>query len=1209
MTRRAEQVVALLARELDPEVDAQALFVIDLSDPTWAGKQGLRFIELLRGLDAPEPEPEAAPKPSRRRRKPKVEPAPEPEPQTEVGPDLTGLAPAAALEAAYLAFLRLPAAQRAERLATHAQRRADAVDKREAKARAKVQLERTQRLADQLEAYLDRKLDISVEPESLLTVDLIDTADVGLSSARRAAWLAAPGPAASDPTPDRPKPDEGDKDPGATGDGGTRDGDGAAPKKDDGAAPKKGDAPDGAATKHEPGDGEPAKDAAPADAPPTGSSADEVPAKAVDAEAVPEALVAAQARLDGLRLRYVKLSDADKAKLRTEHDQRVEAAALAAATPEPEVEVAPEELQTADELKTARDISDAELEAETAAADRERALTVARLAKTEAKRILAEEEARLLGIKGAQALYQAEINRRKAELTQNHDKALEWRRRVAALQDSPKFEKEKALEADPMYDEIRADLTVTRDRLREELERIRNAGADIPTVGEGLDRDLSADIDRGQVTVLRTQLTAHEEALVQLEQEVGWELAQGLRDDVVLLNRTRLLLLERASPGLRSSVTGFGAAGVDQVKREWDQISVELSFHALKIPRYGDALSTRLSGSTIPLLVGGVQVIVVVLAFLWWRRSSPVLLARLETYLRDHRPPSRAYSIGASTLWYLQRFRKPLETLLALWVLVGLVSGLEDLPEINLLWIVALWVLLGLAVILFVDALAAHGTLYSASQRDTSVLRIHSLRVIGLNVIAVGLILSLTSAMVGKGAIYSWCISTCWFLSLPVALYLVYRWQPVIFERIEQRPQQSPFTTWVTSKKSGVVSFPAAAAGAGYLLAVGLGSWTMRQLSGLETTRRLLAYLFRREVAKQAAAAGPEIELNPCSREIYDAFDPEVVPAELLDRVAGKELERVVALAEEPQPTLSAITGERGAGKSTLLARVIEQVGKEKVRVIGCPEAGFDALLAQIAGLTDRPQARGAELYEALRALGPVLIAIDNLQRLVVPAVNGLRGLDDFTMFARAVGGEVSWVVTIGSASWHYIRRARGDRVFFEQVIAIPRWSEEEIGDLIQVQCAAAKVSPSFDGLVVPRQADAQPDEQRNRSEAGYYRLLWDYSNGNPAVALHAFRESLFVTPKGKTIVRLFKQPAASAVEDLPLSILFVLRAIVQLELAIPEEVEAATRLPRTDVEDALRFCLSRHYIEPFEVGVRVTWPWYRTITTVLQRQHLLAPL
>lgn len=916
-------------------------------------------------------------------------------------------------------------------------------------------------------------------------------------------------------------------------------------------------------------------------------------------------LRAAQIRLDGLHARYLALTAEEKKELAASHARRATDAKEAA-----EVAAAEEELEapTEEEVQTAHNISDAEATAEEAALAQERVLEAARKAKTEAKRIIGEETGRLLGIKSSQALYEAEINRRKAERPTNHEKALEWSRRVNELESAAMYSGEKAEAADPMYEEIRTELSSVRERLADELERIRGAGEDVPAVGEGLDRNLPADVDRGDIPTLRAELEAKHAELIELEREVGWELAKGLRDDVVLLNRARLALLELASSDLRESVTGFGHDGVDQVKRELQQIGLELSFLVMRLSRYRQDLVGRLGGSTIPLMIGLTQFAVVLIAFVWWRRRSPELLDAAYASLREGAKISPVKSYATTLLWYLRRVRRPLELLLLLWIMYAYVVAVDDLPEFVLAWIVAVWVLAGLAVILFVDALAARETQFSTSTRDNSRLRIHSLRVVGINVIAVGLLLSLTSAMVGQGAIYSWVLSTCWLLTIPVALYLVRRWQPIIFESIEARVDQNGFTHWVKTHEKGAVSFPAALAAAVFLLGGGVASWVMRQLSGLEATRRLLAYLFRREVAKQAAATEADGRYTPIDRKIYDVFDPERQSG-LVDVVGETRIASVAALAKASGPTLSTVVAERGGGKSVFVERLVERIGPEMCIRVECPEEGYNALLAKLGTAIGKTGLTEDGLSEALRGLGHRVVIIDDLQRLVVPAVNGLAELDRFTTLARNTGGEVSWVVTIGSAAWHYVRRARGDRVFFEQVVELAKWKEERLGELIKLRCAEAEIDPSFDGLVVPRQAQAPLPDGGDRTEAGYYRLLWDFSRGNPGVALHAFRESLFVAEDGKVVVRLFREPPPGEIEDLSLTLLFVLRTIVQLELARPDEIVAATQLPRNDVDDALRFCTARGYIYPYQGGVRLGWPWYRTITTVLQRQHLLSSL
>ncbi len=1134
LRQRAEHVRALIQGTLDPSIETADLFVVDLADPVWATDAGARLIKILSALGEPPPR-----RRSRSRRAPPVV-------------DLSTLSPEAALETAFVEFVRLPAATRSELLAAHGLRREQAASGREARAALATRLARTQARAQQLRAYLERTLDPDQDPLSLLTLDLLSADEVGLSPARRAAWLAS-----SEGTPPAERP----SDPG-----------------------------------------------------PSAASI--------------AALEHAQSQLDELRQQYLALSDEQRSALRDDHlERREQLAAAQRAQERAEADARAQTQADADaraetsifdpppekddqEIQAEAQLNSAEEEAAQAAAARSRALEAARRANTDAKRIVAEERARLQGVREAQARYEAELARRKVERAEDHDRALAWELRVSTLAGSARFESEKAAEADPLYEEIRAELGVMRERFSAELERSRNMGGQVPGVGEPLDSELSAQVDRGDLVELRASVADKELGLIALERSVGWELAEGVRDDVVVLNQARLALLEMTSPNLRRAVTGFGAEGMDQARREFEQISLEVGFFFAKTPHYRSELVDEIRTSTIQVVFAVTKLALLIAGFVWWRRRGSEILTKTEAALREQSPATRFSRAAASAVWYLRRVRRPLVVLAVIWGLLYVIDGIRGLPSLTLIWIAAQWILLGLAAILLVDAVAARETLYSTSKRDNSEIRIHSLRVVGVNVIAVGLILALTATVVGRGAIYSWVISTCWLLSFPVAIYLINRWKPIIFELIEERPEQTGFTQWVTSKKSGMGSFPAAAAGAAYLLGKGLSSWVMRQLSGLEATRRLLAYLFRRELAKQAAATEADGRFTPIGEQEYGAFDPEIIPGPLLGNVAAAELEQVATMASSGNASLSAVVGERGSGKSVFLERLAaHKVSDVDVHVVECPEEGIGALLGELARLTGQPDLRGEALAQALRGLGRCVIAIDDLQRLIVPAVNGLRGLDAFTAFERSVGGEVSWVVTIGSASWHYIRRARGERVSFEQVVKLPRWTESELGDLIQEQCERAKLEPSFEGLIVPRQNSAPLPDQGDRTEAGYYRLLWDFSNGNPAVALHAFRESLFRDESGTVVVRLFKEPPAEEVEALTLSVLFVLRTIVQLELALPREVEAATQLPRTDVEDAIRFCSSRGYLEPFQGGVRLSWPWYRTITTVLQRQHLLSTL
>ena len=153
------------------------------------------------------------------------------------------------------------------------------------------------------------------------------------------------------------------------------------------------------------------------------------------------------------------------------------------------------------------------------------------------------------------------------------------------------------------------------------------------------------------------------------------------------------------------------------------------------------------------------------------------------------------------------------------------------------------------------------------------------------------------------------------------------------------------------------------------------------------------------------------------------------------------------------------------------------------------------------------------------------------------------------------------------------------------------------------------RITPSFESLLadLPHDADdLDAIEALQRTQASFYRLVWDYALGNPGVALHFWRRSLAMDPEGRLCVRPFDAPTVEDLEALPDSTVFVLRAAVQLDSATPEQICQSTALPPAQVEDALRYgCLEGYYEQEGE-RYYITWDWYRAITRFLTRRRLL---
>ncbi|MCA9625408.1 MAG: ATP-binding protein, partial [Myxococcales bacterium] len=403
---------------------------------------------------------------------------------------------------------------------------------------------------------------------------------------------------------------------------------------------------------------------------------------------------------------------------------------------------------------------------------------------------------------------------------------------------------------------------------------------------------------------------------------------------------------------------------------------------------------------------------------------------------------------------------------------------------------------------------------------------------------------------------------------------------------------------------------PAAVVGGAWLL----GHYTIRFLRGrvlgFDLVKRALAYWFRREVTKQNEARTTTVEEGDLGEELYERLAPGRTATQLVDSVADSQVDDVIQRVRRPGGGVYAVVGERGAGKSTLLTRIDEKA--PHTLFVDCPEEGLEGLMRALVGALELPPDASVEaISERLdNGAGDNAVLIDDAHHLIVPVVGGLEGVDRMVDLARRSSDGCTWVFAFDSIIWQYLRRAREVRPLFDDIIELKPWSEEGIVRLLESRSDEAEIDPDFSRLIaeLPEDADEiDAAEALERARNGYFRLLWDYSLGNPAVSLHFWRASLRTSPSGKHVVRLFDPPSTEDLDRLPDSTVFVLRAVLQLDHASVDDIVAATMLSRAQVEDAIRYALSRRYLEWQGARVRVRWTWFRTITRFLLRRHLLA--
>ena len=852
-----------------------------------------------------------------------------------------------------------------------------------------------------------------------------------------------------------------------------------------------------------------------------------------------------------------------------------------------------------------------------AEAERAQAQHDADSAHTETERLVARELARLLAVEQAQAAFGASLLEARKTMDARRETTLGWQRRAAEVRLAGS---EPA--ADTTYEGLRQTLRAARDAFSATLGRESAVSSNVPQAGNDPLAELQVDAVARRARDERSQVENEARALGAEERALHAEETAQLGEEIDVLNGERLALLPFLSSARRGAITGFTAAGLDQAISETRQLTLTLRYQRYVVTgwvvslRHPDrALGRALAGGVLDAL----EWLLAIAAFFWWRKRSQALLRALHLRARDADRKGRLTraSLTSRALGFASQVNRPAEWLILIFVLNWLLPAtVATILEVRIVLSVLSWTCGAAFIVDTINALATSDKARASRlpDVDTSSLRLRSLRLVARTVVGFALVLVLSSMVVGRGTIYHWVFSTCWLAALPIALLLVRWWREVVFRRTEVVRKKSSFQLWVLSHRVGWKSFLAATAGGVHLFAVGSVRASRTWVSRFDLTRRLLAYLFRRELTK----LGPGRALQattPLAGDLFTALGPETRSRAWVETDVDAPLARYVLRAGQIAGGTLAIVGERGMGKTSALRRIFEQqiegADADAAYLLDAGTRGLAGLRASLArrmGLSS--DLSFEELATELEARGRVrAVLVDDVQHFVQPVIGGLAAFDEILAVATRHSTTLRWIFAFDAVIWPFLERARDTRPSFDEVLRLAPWREEDIVSLLRARTAQADVSPSFERLLdrLPADADEVDIEEATEHRAGdYYRLLWDYAYGNPGVALHMWRRSLGADETGSPFVGLFTALDISDFESLPDRSVFVLRAVLQLCPATPEQIARATMLGPADVADALRYGLARGYLERDDAGYRVTWTWFRAMTVFLQRRHLL---
>lgn len=318
------------------------------------------------------------------------------------------------------------------------------------------------------------------------------------------------------------------------------------------------------------------------------------------------------------------------------------------------------------------------------------------------------------------------------------------------------------------------------------------------------------------------------------------------------------------------------------------------------------------------------------------------------------------------------------------------------------------------------------------------------------------------------------------------------------------------------------------------------------------------------------------------------------------------------------------VVGTGGMGKSSWLNLVSNRVEDAKVvrisvdnRVI--TEQQVVALLADGIGVQVDEQATVSQLIDAINAAGRCIILVDDAHHLVLRGVDVFDGWEAFVRVVDATRDQCMWVVTMCGWTHQFLCWARGGVEPFRTVVKLGSWSEEKVGRLIVNRVERCGYEMDYEDLVVDKLEGVEGEAQLVNTREGYMRLIWDYADGCPVVALHCWRGSLVydgdgsekdgakVGGGGKRVrVRLFRHPNVNELESLNDTQRFVLASIIWHGSLTPEHASKSLNIPLQRCGFAFDKLQEAGIIEREQGCGRVAAGWRGPVTRFLFRKHLI---
>ena len=425
-------------------------------------------------------------------------------------------------------------------------------------------------------------------------------------------------------------------------------------------------------------------------------------------------------------------------------------------------------------------------------------------------------------------------------------------------------------------------------------------------------------------------------------------------------------------------------------------------------------------------------------------------------------------------------------------------------------------------------------------------------------------------------------------------------------------PEES-LTVWMEKSRLGFLLSPVAVVRLAVTPVVAFASGLA---SGTSLVKSLRARLLRRRsqsseptpVEKSKAVPAEYLESFPL-HPVLGEDDALILPRqEILDEVFD-QLNRWQETRKEGSLVL---VGEKGAGKTTIAAQVgnnIKDTMVQTVTIQGKPTTSTDLVEALGASLGFEGVRSAQALTDSLCAGEDRIVLVDEAHNVFLRKVDGFQAYDALVDLVNSTSSKVFWVLIFNSFTWRFLNETRGRVHYFRRLLAIPKWSSEEIQELVSLRNKQTGFELEFDEVLLSDEKIDTAGFELIEEADGYFRLLWESSGGNPRIATKLWLSSLEPHKEGVLRVGMFRDPSTEELSELQDDLIFALAAVCQHENLNARELAVVLNVSEEFARFATQFLLESGFLDLKDgKGDRVTLSaaYYRVVLKVLKTKHLL---